>query len=419
MHSYTSHALHFVIEFVCILSVFAEFKSNSAAHGVLKKSMGIFQLTGNARPTLREVNGGRLCVNGYGKGPPGYYFSGKISLDQCANIAHEQPAPLGFRWGRPGFDYSVYSSYATANPSGGNETEAVDLGKLFPDAGDFVCTIYVGLDSRGQPFTFAKTNSSRDFDPKIKDGPADSVCFQRWTMTEFFKPFVSELWFCFMPKSGMDACRQQADEFYTQGKFFVVVFVLFLAVLGWIMADMPEFELPLVWFSRLLLSLELGMLAIAFLLERWYDTESPVFFMIAYFMNVIGAAILFIPYWVMEKLSEDSPFNTAYLLLLAFSPCFLMEFMSYWSHFILLVGHQPLLIGVIAFSTTAVAIQYLNRLKEHFGEVEEDHIGRSVSMNSIDKASYVSVPTSEPAECCAAGSRWKVRVSEKFPRVCP
>merc|ERR1719253_2563010 len=125
------------------------------------------------------------------------------------------------------------------------------------------------------------------------------------------------------------------------------------------MADMPEFETPLTWFARFLLNLEFGMISIGFLLERWYDTESPLFFVIAYLINIFGAAACFAPYYFMEYVSEDSPFNTAYLLLLAFSPCFLMEFMSYWSHFILLVGHQPLLIGFIAFLSSALAIRYM------------------------------------------------------------
>merc|ERR1712228_398555 len=113
------------------------------------------------------------------------------------------------------------------------------------------------------------------------------------------------------------------------------------------------------------------------------------------------AVLLFVPYYIMEHMSEDSPFNTAYLLLLAFSPCFLMEFMSYWSHFILLVGHQPLLIGLIAFVTSALATRYLNYLRQYLEE-DEESIQRKASMSSIDKASYVSVPTEEPADCCNA-----------------
>merc|ERR1719197_2432444 len=133
-------------------------------------------------------------------------------------------------------------------------------------------------------------------------------------MTEFFKPFVQELWFCYMPETDWDVCKRQANEFYTQGKIFVVVFIFFLAVLGWIMADMPEFETPLVWFARMLLMLELGLLSCAFLLERWYDTENASYFLLAYALDIGGGYMCFIPYWVMEYVSEDSPFNTAYLL---------------------------------------------------------------------------------------------------------
>merc|ERR1740133_332883 len=107
------------------------------------------------------------------------------------------------------------------------------------------------------------------------------------------------------------------------------------------------------------------MISVAFLLTRNGATESPEFFACAFFLDVVMALFLFCPYHVMEFLSEDSPFNTAYLLLLAFSPCFLMEFMSYWSHFILLVGHLPLLIGALAFGTTAMVLRYKNFLAEH------------------------------------------------------
>merc|ERR1712072_986976 len=226
-------------------------------------------------------------------------------------------------------------------------------------------------------------------------------------MAEFFKPSVSELWFCYMPIEGAESCGKSAKEFYLQGKIFVVVFIFFLAVLGWIMADMPEFETPLVWFARLLLNLELGLVSCGFLLGRWYDTESATFFILAYVLVVAGGALLFVPYYVMEWWSEDSPFNTAYLLLLAFSPCFLMEFMSYWSHFILLVGHQPLLIGFMAFSTTAIASRYYTHVVAYLNLKEDDEsIQRRASMDSIDKASYVSVPTDEPAECCHEASTW-------------
>merc|ERR1719162_1039405 len=54
----------------------------------------------------------------------------------------------------------------------------------------------------------------------------------------------------------------------------------------------------------------------------------------------------------MESMNENSPFNTAYLLGMAFSPAFLCEFMSYYSGFITLVSHYPLLVGTLAFFTS-------------------------------------------------------------------
>lgn len=400
---------------ICIFCSAAEDDRGSAARGVLHKNMGRFQLTGNTQPTLREVNGGRLCVNGFGKSPPFYHFSGRLSLDKCSAIAHEQPHSLGFRWGREGFDYGIYTSYARA--MGGNQSNQVDLGLLFSEPGDFICTIYVALDSSGQPFAFTKSNLSEGFKPKLKDGPAHSVCFQRWTMTEFFRPFVSEIWFCYMPEMGETSCLEHAESFYTQGKIFVVVFVFFLAVLGWIMADMAEFETPLVWFTRFLLNMEFGLLSCGFLLEFWSDTEGVSFYLLAFIMDVAMAILAFVPYNIMEHINENSPFNTAYLLLMAFSPCFLMEFMSYWSHFILLVGHQPLLVGFVSFFA-----QYLfNRYRDYLvakREEEDEGIARKASHMSIDQASYVSVPTDEPAECCNADHTAWLRCGDRLPRSC-
>jgi hypothetical protein len=203
-------------------------------------------------------------------------------------------------------------------------------------------------------------------------------------------------------------CQEEGGAFYFQGGIFIVLFIFFLGVLGWIMADMPEFETPLVWLTRLLLNVELGMISVAFLLERWSDTESPTFFLGAFFLDIVAALLLFVPYYIMERLSEDSPFNTAYLLLLAFSPCFLMEFMSYWSHFVLLVGHLPLLIGFMSFVVTALSIRFRRFMQEFVdedAEAEEAHAQRSFD---AEKASYASVPTQDPSECrLSCGSKWQ------------
>merc|ERR1711972_528915 len=162
--------------------------------------------------------------------------------------------------------------------------------------------------------------------------------------------------------SGESNCKRGAGQFYTQGGIFICLFLCLLGALGFIMRDMPEFETPLVWFSRLLLNLELGLLTVGFLLTRWKDTESFRFFLTAFGMNIILSMLVFLPYHIMEWINEDSPFNTAYLLLVAFSPCFLAEFTSYWAHFICLVGHYPLLVGFVAFVCKVSCIQYINIL---------------------------------------------------------
>jgi len=420
MSPLASHLLHTAAQLACFCRIVAAQYDDgySSALGALEKTKGMFQLTGQTDPTMREVNGGRLCVNGFGKQPPGYVFSGDITLDQCADIAGEQPDPLGFRWGRLNFDYALYTEYARPLETGGNASLAVDLDALYPPSvpeQKFMCTIFVEKDLKGQPIPFKKSNSSAQFHPKLQDGPANSVCFQRWTMTEFFKPKVSELWFCYMTPDKVRGCTKEKNEYYFQGKIFIIVFLFFLCVLGVIMSDMPEFETPLVWFTRLLLNLELGMISVAFLLTRNGATESPEFFACAFVLDVVGAMALFCPYHIMEWVSEDSPFNTAYLLLLAFSPCFLMEFMSYWSHFILLVGHLPLLIGALAFVITSLGLHYYHFVLDERAKIAaEDDDART--LNSLEKQSYTSVPTEEPKDCtsgCRDSRSWKTLMCKR------
>lgn len=232
-------------------------------------------------------------------------------------------------------------------------------------------------------------------------------------MTEFFKPVVAELWFCYMISTNADHCDTTRDDFYIQGKIFMCVFVFFLGVLGWIMADMEQFERPLVWFTRFLLNMEMAMVSVAFLLASgWEDTESPMFFLIAYVGGVVGAVVLFIPYYVMEHIREDFFGNTAYLLLLAFSPCFLMEFMSYWSRFILLVGHQPLLIGFISFTTSAGAMRFIHFVQDYREEYQEEvEMERQLSAKSLDRGSYASVPTDDPGQTSCGTMQSKFLIS--------
>jgi hypothetical protein len=382
-----------------------------ANHGLLKKEIGRFQLTGNAHSTLKEVNGGKLCVNAFGKTPPGWYFSAQVSLEECANLASVQPSTLGFRWGRSGFDYEHYKAHAMPNSKASDES-GVDLARLFPGTDPFGCTIFVGEDSRGQPMAFRTSNLTSQLGVQVadmRDGPAREVCFQRWTMTQFFKPRVSELWFCYMPREEMNRCTEKAAEFYFQGQVFIGLFLILLGALGFIMRDMPEFETPLVWFSRLLLNLELGLLCVGFLLLQMEDTESFTFFLAAWAMNIGASIVVFLPYHLMERLNEDSPFNTAYLLLVAFSPCFLLEFASYWSHFIVLVDHLPLAVGGVAFITKTFAIRYLGVL---VGDDEEDTEDQPQQVELPEnRSAYRSVPTEEdaPQKSCmtrAPCGRW-------------
>lgn len=308
----------------------------------LKRKIGDFQLAGGNSASMKEINGGRRCTDAFGKEPPGYFFSGKITLDDCAKIAMQQPAVLGFRWGSGSFHHEAYNGYANPEMVGKDESDAIDLHRLFGDAEIFTCGIFVKLVGfNRQPAPFHESNLTATLgieDPRPSDGPAGMICFQRWTLVEFLKPHIQDLWFCYMASSAVHVCNHNRDIFYFQGEIFIGVFIMFLAMLGFIMRDLPEFEIPLVWFTRLLVNMELGLVCVAFFIKVTPGIGELNICILAYFTNIAMSYVLFVPYWVAEWCDEDSPFNTAYLLALSFSPAFLCEFMTYYPGFITLVS---------------------------------------------------------------------------------
>merc|ERR1712216_400246 len=78
----------------------------------LRRTVGGFQLTGGKEASLKQVNGGSLCVGSQGVEPPGFELIGAFGLGTCAAIASAQPKVIGFRWGGDGFDLDQYRRYA-------------------------------------------------------------------------------------------------------------------------------------------------------------------------------------------------------------------------------------------------------------------------------------------------------------------
>mmetsp|Transcript_120721 Transcript_120721/g.341379 ORF Transcript_120721/g.341379 Transcript_120721/m.341379 type:complete len:418 (-) Transcript_120721:155-1408(-) len=329
--------------------------SKRTSLGNLTRQFGNFVLTNNRQPDLRTINGGRLCVGAWGKQPSHYAASGRISPSQCADVAMRVPDALGFRWGREGYSADAYNRYTKLD----SIQRPVNLDEIFDeDNKDFECSIFVGRDlDSDEPLELATNITLPSFFPRggaVVEGPGSSVCFQRWTLQRFFCPSVTELWFCYMPEAGWPKCMENNSKKNQQGVVFLVAGVIFMAVLGYIMRDLPEFETPLLWFTRLLLCMELGVVAVAQLLKAGADA-GPGFELVAVVLVLFAQYTLLVPYRILEHFTENSPFNTFYLLFLAFSPCYVGETMSYYSAFPLLIDKWPIAMGLVAFLLDSAA----------------------------------------------------------------
>lgn len=117
----------------------------------LKKNIQGFVLAGDHEASLRDINGGRLCVDLMGMEPPGWQINGTdLDLETCAMIASEQQGVVGFKWGMEAFDHKVFSQYASLpgflQPA---NITPVDLIPLFNGSQlNFSCLIYM-RDSDG------------------------------------------------------------------------------------------------------------------------------------------------------------------------------------------------------------------------------------------------------------------------------
>jgi len=272
----------------------------------------------------------------------------------------------------------------------------VDLSEIFPDTGEkFLCAIYVGRNPiTGSMVSFMRNNYTETAgveEPDLKDGPATTVCFQRFSMIEFVKPAVDQIWFCYMKSSAQAECAERSQAYYNQGIYFLVAFVFFLACLGFIMRDMPEFEKPLLWFTRLLVHLELGLVCVGLLME-YTRVQGAMFSVLAILTNFLCGFLFMMPYQVMEWMDENNPFNIAYLLAMCFCPCFTVEFVSYWPGVIRLVSKWPVLIGLVSFLIKIPIYNWWAEARRKGAGTEDDADARTA--NSFK---YVSVPTNEAA----------------------
>eukprot|EP00928_Gymnodinium_smaydae_P012448 TRINITY_DN14512_c0_g1_i1.p1 TRINITY_DN14512_c0_g1~~TRINITY_DN14512_c0_g1_i1.p1 ORF type:complete len:419 (-),score=92.88 TRINITY_DN14512_c0_g1_i1:18-1274(-) len=291
---------------------------------------------------LSNVNGGRFCVGPWGKEPPGFELYGIISLDECAAMAARQPKSVGFRWGAEHFDAEAYREYMVA-ASEANTSSVVDLSRLFDGSRNFTCVVHV---SERVPWSVTAVGTIGA--PQFRRGSGEEVCYQRWTLIRFFYPAVTEMWFCYVPSSEQERCEVELQRAHHQGYAFLSSFAVFIGVLSYVMRGLSEFETPLLWIARVFLCLELSIGATALLVKTDLVREGVIAVVTVSLVYVLQYAML-APYRCVERFAPGSAFGAFYLLVIVFSPCAFLEYMSYRPAFPLIVAQWPIALGAGAF----------------------------------------------------------------------
>jgi len=317
-----------------------------------------FRLTGGHAPTLSEINGGKLCVDAWGKQPPSYAAHGAFDLSQCATIANDVPYSIGFRWGSNSFDVPTYALYASKDAP----TEPMDLNELFYGNDPLVavtehtytCAIYMGTNATAQAaYPFRATDSSTAFGfvpTDIDDGPGIEVCFQRWTLLEFFRFEIDELWFCYMKQDEWPLCQEQSDMYVKTGWFFYIGLFIALAVISFTLPAIPECSCVLLWLARALLNWELGLMCIHYLLAHGYERDAFRFFGVSVLTVIVLSTLVFLPYQIAECFRRQNAFGTFYLMIICISPTVIFEHvLAYERRFPMMIHYQPTTIGAVGF----------------------------------------------------------------------
>lgn len=341
---------------------------------VLQTSLSGFVLTAGSGATLRDINGGQMCVDASGFVPPGYELKGRVDLATCAAISREQPNVVGFRWGRETFDMQAYRQYSAAGLAPNTPVKLVDL---FPGTANYTCMVYLVAED-GSQGDFQDTQLAREYgfrsslsrrlkgthaqghggggdeDEALKKPSASkgdqglAVCQQRWTLLQFFHVRAHEFWFCYVPEARVSKCLEERHTFvYVQGMAFISSIVAFFAVLAFIMQKQGGLIWALLWTSRVLLNMMLGMAAVGLLLYWGLDGEQVRFSIVATLLAIGMFNVLFLPFCFLEFCPFPCVF---YLMVLTLSPTVLAEVMSYYPTLPLLLNHRPMIIGTVSFA---------------------------------------------------------------------
>eukprot|EP00931_Biecheleriopsis_adriatica_P074464 TRINITY_DN48515_c0_g1_i1.p1 TRINITY_DN48515_c0_g1~~TRINITY_DN48515_c0_g1_i1.p1 ORF type:complete len:380 (+),score=58.19 TRINITY_DN48515_c0_g1_i1:70-1209(+) len=331
------------------------FAGAAVAQQILPKSINGFMLSGNKEANLDKLNGGALCTDGQGLKPHGWIYTGAINLAKCAEMAAAQPKNVGFKWGRRSFNHDVYREIVKQEVTTGAGNN-IDLLRLLGPFEDMICEVYA-TDVDGGEVDLASNHDIRYGKPEKdeKSNGGNSVCRQRWTLSEFLKPRVETMWFCYLPESNWPACERGLYEFYVRDlAFWSVGLVIGLAALSYTMANQRHFSWALLWCARFLVNMEMGVIAVGVLVRHAGITDAATMYAAALGIIVLSSTILITPAVLLEHYEGCHCWAVLILLLLCFSPCFTFEVMSYYPAFPLLLDYSPLLLGLIGFVVEAL-----------------------------------------------------------------
>lgn len=324
---------------------------------LLQKQVHRFVLTGHKDPTMRQINGGRMCVDAWGKQPSRYTSSKSISLDSCGLYASSDASIIGFKWGAKAFSADVYREYAQPVAEGQAPSFHVDLHRLFDNQTKFSCTVFVDNSKEdGKPLKLAATPLRTHLgfdDAEASRGAGVHVCRQRWTLLRLlFYTDVGEMYFCFMPQSDWHLCQERFEQFQVMGKIFYLVLFFFLLFLAYVMRHIVSFSVSLTWLVRVVCCAELAILSINYMLDNGHDKmDSPfVFFLKTVGMTFIGLNVLLVPKYVCDYLFHRASFlGISWLLVLVLQPTAILEWITYDPQFPFIVDKKPCLVMTLAF----------------------------------------------------------------------
>mmetsp|Transcript_26370 Transcript_26370/g.47525 ORF Transcript_26370/g.47525 Transcript_26370/m.47525 type:complete len:402 (-) Transcript_26370:49-1254(-) len=343
------------------------------AYQILPKNIKGFALSGDKDAQLLQLNGGALCTDDHGGKPHGYIFYGAIDLATCATLASQQSHCVGFKWGRQSFNHGEYHAMIAKEEAG--EHLGVDLDRLMGyQPQDMQCEIYAAnADGTSVPLTatsltrrFGHVTQQSDgglpYMPFVKldnhTNGGNAVCRQRWTLARFFKPQISEMWFCYLPETHWPACEEGLANFYVKdGLLFGSGILVALAALSWLLDGQRQFGWALLWAVRFLLNLELGIGAVAIVVSYKLTTDVATGYLLSLAIVVGAGSLLLLPAVHAENSDTCHWLSIFYMLILVFSPAIFLEWMTYFPAFPLLLEKQPVLLGCVGFVLEAIKAQ--------------------------------------------------------------